>query len=188
MILNLKSQSGFTFIEVIVAVSILAIISLVLYSMLNIGLGLWEHLEQTHWSHNDLQLVVNKMGKDLRSTFYRSSTPERYPFKGNMYQVEFMTYDFETGNVRSVVYEFSPYDETLFLVMGEERVPLITELERLNFYFYHPDLEYWDNYWDGKFQKNQPSMVRMEFAFKDLEEEYRFDFPIFIGQKGIGVK
>ncbi|MCK4257729.1 MAG: prepilin-type N-terminal cleavage/methylation domain-containing protein [Halanaerobiales bacterium] len=185
---DLKSQSGFTFIEIIVAVSILSIISLTLYSMLNIGLGLWEHLDQNQWSHNDLQLIINRIGKDLRSTFFRSSTPDKYFFKGNMYQVEFFSREYETGNIRNVSYEFSPYDETLFLIVEEERIPLITQLERCNFYFYNSDFNYWDNYWDGKIQKKSPSMMRIEFAFKDVEEEYRFDFPIYIGQKGIGVK
>ena len=179
-----NAQSGFTFIEIIVAVSILSIIILTLYSLMDVGFSFWDYIDKSRWSYTDIQMVINEMGKDFRCTFYPTNSP-RYPFKGNMYQVEFFTQELTSGEVSKLVYEYSPYDKTLFLHKGEDKIALLTDVEKCNFFFYHPDYGYWDNYWDSLDKKKIPSAVRLDFFFKDSEEEYKFDMPIYIGEKGI---
>ncbi|AZR72568.1 hypothetical protein BBF96_03710 [Anoxybacter fermentans] len=184
----LRSYSGFTFIEIIVAVTILSIIILTLYSLMDVGFSFWDYIDNSRWSYTDLQLAINKMEKDFRSTFFRSSS-KRYPFIGNMYQVRFFTRDFDSGRVDEILYEYSPLDETLFMVKNDQRIPLLTQIKRCNFYFYHPEYHYWDNYWHSDDKKRVPLMVRIEFTFTDQDDEvYRFDFPIYIERKGISEK
>lgn len=184
---SLHTESGFTFIEIIVAVTILSIIILTLYSLMDVGFSFWDYIDKARWNYSDIQLVVNRMEQDLHSTFFRANST-RYPFKGNMYQVEFYKRQMDDGKVVPVLYEYSPYDKALFLVKGENRIPLLAELERCNFYFYHPDFGYWDNYWDAIDQKKVPSAVCIEFMFTDSEDQYRYEFPIYIEQKGISVR
>lgn len=183
---KVQREAGFTFIEIIVAMTILSIIILTLYSLLDVGFSFRDYIDKSRWNYSDIQLVVNRMEKDLRSTFFRSES-DRYPFKGNMYQVQFFQRQLAGGRVEEMLYEYSPYDQALFLVKGEQRIPLLTQLERCNFYFYHPEFGYWDNYWDAVDKKKLPSVVRIEFMLTGAETMYRFDFPIYIEQKGIGL-
>lgn len=182
----LRSGSGFTFIEIIVAVTILSIIILTLYSLMDVGFSFWDYIDKSRWSYTDIQMVVNKFGEDLRCTFFRPDST-RYPFKGNMYQVEFYTQG-TSGEVTKLTYEYSPYDRTLFLLKGKDKIALLTGLERCNLYFYHPDFAYWDNYWDSVDKKRIPSAVKLTFVFQDAKDyEYKYDLPIYIDQKGIGL-
>lgn len=182
---KLNSNSGFTFIEIIVAVTILSIIVLALYSLMDVGFSFWDYIDKSRWSNTDLQLIVNSLEKDLRSTYYRSSS-QRYPFKGIPYQIEFFSREFETGKVKKVLFEYSSYDQKLFIVKDDKKVNLLEEIKQCNFYFFNPKFGYWDNYWDSADKKQLPSMVRLEFTFTETEEQYRYDFPIYTEQKGIG--
>ncbi len=179
-----KSTNGFTFIEIIVAITILSIIILTLYSLMDLGFSFWDYIDNSRWSYTDLQMAVGRMAKDIRSTFYRSSS-DNYSFTGNMYQIQFCTRDFVTLETQQILYEYSPYDEAVFIIQGEERIPLLTQLESCNFYFYNSEYGYWDNYWDSTDQKKIPSMVRIEFIFTYAEDGYQYDFPIYVDQKGI---
>jgi hypothetical protein len=177
-----------TFIEVIVAMTIVSILILTLTSMLNVGFSFWDYIDHDRWTYSDIQRVVDQIGKDFRTIFFRSADPERFPFQGDMYQISFRNRDFKTGEVGALRYEYVPAEQTLYFVKGEQRVPLLTELERCNWYYFHPEFGYWDNYWDAKDKTIAPSAVRIEFNFVDEEDSYRYDFPIYIEQKGIRVQ
>lgn len=185
----LNSESGFTFLEVIVAVTILSFIILTLYSLLHTGFSFMDYIDNSRWSYNDLQLVKNKMAKDFHSAFYRSGV-NRYNFKGTMYQAHFYTRTLESGQLKEIKYEYSSYDRALFLIKGDKRIPLIEEIKQCNFYFYNSQYKYWDNYWDTGLEETTtlPSMARIEFTFIDSGEKYTFDLPIYTGRKGISTK
>ena len=140
MIKDRRLEAGFTFIEIIVAMTIMAMIILAIFNLLNIGFSLGKYIDDSPWSDSELQLVLRRLAKDLRSTFYRSHSagfPERYPFTGNMYQVCFFSRSFGSEVVEHFCYQYSPYDQILYLQQGDKQIPLISDLERCNFYFYN---------------------------------------------------
>lgn len=184
----LTRESGMTFVEIIIAMTILSILILTLTGMLQVGFSFWDYIDHSRWSYSDIQLVVDQMGKHFRTIYFRSADPERFPFKGDMYQVSFRNREFKTGEVGETRYEYIPAEQTLYFVKDEKRVPLLTEVERCNWYYFHPEFGYWDNYWDAKDKQRTPSAVRIEFTFVGEEDKYRYDFPIYIEQKGIRVR
>lgn len=179
-----KPNSGYTFIEVLIAVTILSIIILTLYSVLDIGLVFRKRIDKTNWSYTQLQQAIAKISKDFRTIFFRSSST-RYSFKGNMYQVSFFIKNFTSGKVEEVQYEYSPADTTLFFQKGAKRITIFTDLKQCNFSYYHPEYKYWDNYWDALEKQQLPQVVRIEFIYTYSEEKFTFDFPIYIEEKGI---
>jgi prepilin-type N-terminal cleavage/methylation domain-containing protein len=183
-----KRESGMTFVEVIVAMTIVSILILTLTSLLHVGFSFWDYIDHSRWTYSDIQLVVDQMGKDFRTIYFRSADPERFPFKGDMYQVNFRVRDFKTGQVGEMRYEYVPTEQILYFIKGESRVPLLEKLELCNWYYFHPEFGYWDNYWDAKDKKLAPSAARLEFTFVGEEGSYRYDFPIYIEQKGIRIR
>lgn len=183
-----RLEAGFTFIEIIIAITILAMIILTVYNLLDMGLSFKDYIDNSHWSYHELQLVMGRMAKDLRSTFYRSQSegfPDKYPFTGNMYQVSFFSRSFDSEEVEHFFYQYSPYDQILYLHRGGKEIPLINDLARCNFYFYNGQHEYWDNYWDSKDKGQPPLLVRIEFVLNSSAQEFSFDFPIYVQQKGL---
>lgn len=183
-----NSESGMTFVEVVVAMTILSILVLTVTMMLRGGFSFWNYVDHERWSYSDIQLVVDQMGKNFRTLFFRSADPERYAFKGDMYQVSFWTRDFKTGEAGEMRYEFVPAEQILYFVKGDKRVPLLEKLERCNWYYFHPEFGYWDNYWDARDKKMTPLAVRLDFTFTGEADGYRFELPIYIEQKGIRVQ
>lgn len=181
-------EAGFTFIETIVTITIMAIIVLALYSLLDIGFSFWDYVDNSHWSYSELQISLGRLAKDLRSTFYRTPPEgfsESYPFTANMYQVSFYARNFDSGEIEKFSYHYSPSEQILYIQQKGKQIPLLKELARWNFYYYNSQHGYWDNYWDSKDKKQPPGVVRIEFAFKSSTKEFSFDFPIYIQQKGL---
>ena len=73
-------RNGFTFIEILLAVSLVGLISLALYQSLSNGIRIWKHA-QRFVVEEDVAIFLEKISHDLRNTFYYSLVS--FESKGN---------------------------------------------------------------------------------------------------------
>ena len=69
-------NKGFTFIEVMLAVSIFAIVAVAINSTFGAGLFAWRSAQETQNLYQDIRLALNKMAGDLENAVLYSDSEE----------------------------------------------------------------------------------------------------------------
>lgn len=80
---------GFTFIELMIAVSIFAVVSVAIYSTFNTGISAWRKAQKSQDIYQDVRLVLEKMVLDLENAVIYSLDPEFSNFKGKENRISF---------------------------------------------------------------------------------------------------
>lgn len=167
-----KNKTGFTFIELMLAVSIFAIVAVVIYSTFNTGISAWKKAEVAQNLYQDIRLTLDKMAEDLENAVKYSEKENFSNFEANQNSISF--YSLEevfTGlpkvpahpELRKISYSLSGsmlqrLDETIPELLQEKPVAqpeeMSAKISELNFSYYYidkttsPASYKWDNVWD----------------------------------------
>jgi len=85
------SRAGFTLLEVLLGVSILAFIGVAAYTALSGGLGSWQKAEEVSVNLQTGRTLIDGLGQLLRSSYVSPRGNEIYSFKGGEESVSFVT-------------------------------------------------------------------------------------------------
>src|SRR3989338_7576018 len=116
--------AGFTIIELLIALSIFAVIAVTLYSTFFAGISVWKRSEDKSGTYQDIRVVFDDIARDLKNMVYFTKEKESaYVFVGMPKKVIFMTLEeyatesMESGKeVARVSYSF---DDTKGELIGE---------------------------------------------------------------------
>jgi general secretion pathway protein J len=190
MILNnpcrVRRQSGFTLLELVVAMTVLGLVLVVLYSGLRIGLNGWDHGEQRAEATNRLRSVQDFLRRQLAQslTVYRASDtqPPAVVFTGHANDVEFiapMLTQLGQGGLYRVRVEgadgrlwvrFRPYLATEQAAGEDREAVLLDEVSGLEWAYFgserndDPEPPRWRSEWVST--ERRPTLVRLNLAVR----------------------
>lgn len=196
-----RNNTAFTLIELLIVVSILAIIATAIFAALSSGINVYRKVQAYTTKQIDILLTLEKMEKDVRNMLNVSNIP----FRGGPEDMSFpgliMEYDRE-GNpaayVGGISYQFN--DETGHLIReehvyaeavsgithgaGPSGSPTSVETAAFSYYYFDAVLKEhtWKNSWNAK--DGIPKAVRIELKFNDGNKDVELARTIFIPQAG----
>jgi len=133
-----KNKAGFTLIEIMLAVSILAMVIATIFTSLRIGINAWEKGESKIEAFQTKRAVNALLFREIKSTYPYTITPgeldkhKKYnAFFGESDSLKFVSYASTTGRSTglSLIEIWSEKDEGLFI---GEREALVSNLSDLN--------------------------------------------------------
>jgi hypothetical protein len=178
-----KSRS-FTFIELLIVTSILAVISLAIYSVLSNGVKIWQLVNQGI-PEEDLNIFFNKFTSDMRNCFKFTDIN----FLGSRYTFEFVTlvsspalqkktvgkviyfYDSDEGVLKREQLDFSQ------LYNGDSGTTqeVLKNIKFLKFKYYAYDVMTKEYVWlDEWVNEGLPVAMRVEFWFNNGKQTNKF--------------
>lgn len=185
-----SKRNGFTFIEMLLAVSLVGLISLALYQSLSNGLRIWKHA-QRFVVEEDIGIFLEKISHDLRNTFQyslisfdgkenkiafptivRTLEDKKRAFGRTNYidQIGKAEYSFDKAH-KTIFRRQANYGQAMEEDYGVERL-LVKPVHSLKFFYYYIE--------DGKYEEKREVADLMPFAVR-VEIEFFED----TGQKRI---
>lgn len=82
----LRNKSGLTFVEVILATALTAMVGVTIYQSLSMGIGVWQRSQQLNLEE-DVVIFFDKLSYDLYNSFLFS----QIKFEGNEFKIAFPT-------------------------------------------------------------------------------------------------
>ncbi len=174
----LSSVPGFTLLELIVALSILSMVTVLIGRGFHLGIDAWEKGEsETTWTQR-LRVLSGLMSQQLKSVYpYGMEIDDEKVilFKGESDSVLFVTTltDSLYGGFKWVRYSFR--DETLMYkegllpdkeltgkMSGDDEI-MDTNIEEIKFEYYSPEEGEWKGSWD--FGEDLPGAVRIKISY-----------------------
>lgn len=198
-VIRMKHRRGFTLMELLVALSIFAVIAICLYSVFSGGVGVWRKQEKIFKYSHSIELALDKMAKELRNAIDYSQPPlhpdspeegKKLKFEGDEKNLSFMTV--HDNNIMKISYFFvsSPdrkgvlkkkisYQKEGF---DEEKHPesvFIEGLDKLYFEYAYQGTDKeeppeWQKEWGDEAVKEGPKKpvgVRVTLEFKEPDQE-----------------
>lgn len=181
-----QNRAAFTFVEMLIVTSILAVVSLAIYAAFNNGVKIWQKINaQTH--EEDLNIFFGKFTTDLKNSFRFTEID----FLGESDELQFSTLvnsrRLGKRTAGEVIYS---YDSMRGIISREERdysaiyrdedgeiTRLAGDIDSLEFryYFYDADVdEYiWLDEWDEE-EGRIPLAVKVELKVGDGAETVKF--------------
>jgi general secretion pathway protein J len=172
------SVSGFTLLELIIALSILSMVIVLIGRGFHLGINAWEKGEsETRWTQR-LRVLSGLMSQQLKSAYpYMVEIDDEKVilFKGETDSVLFVTTlaDSLYGGFKWVRYSFR--EETLMYregllpdkeltgeISGDDEI-MDTNIEEVKFEYYSPEEEEWKESWD--FGEDLPGAVRVKISY-----------------------
>jgi general secretion pathway protein J len=172
------SVSGFTLLELIIALSILSMVIVLIGRGFHLGINAWEKGEsETRWTQR-LRVLSGLMSQQLKSAYpYMVEIEDEKVilFKGETDSVLFVTTltDSLYGGFKWVRYSFR--EETLMYkegqlpdkeltgeISGDDEI-MDTNIEEVKFEYYSPEEEEWKESWD--FGEDLPGAVRVKLSY-----------------------
>ena len=184
-----KNKKGFTLIEILVTVSIVAMMGLAIYAVFARGVAVWELGGRIDERERDIRFALEKIVTELRDSFSFSGID----FGGTKEQIWFPSY-INTGSVTGkpriepgrAAYYFDGAKNALqciqksYIDMFREESPpakeVIPGVTGLEFGYYYQNITKksyeWADSWEGK--GGRPLGVRISVKAKVGEEEKKF--------------
>ncbi|MBU1871511.1 MAG: prepilin-type N-terminal cleavage/methylation domain-containing protein [Candidatus Omnitrophica bacterium] len=180
-----SNGAGFTLIEMLVVLSMFALIGLTLFSTLNNGIKIWQRLNQTV-KQEDVNLFFDRFSTELRNSF-KFKTIE---FRGNKEQINFPTLAASSlqgsmviRGISEVSYSFDKAGQELSkelrtysqIYKGESgsNQKVLKDIDSLKFTYYYYDEDIEEYAWLEDWQsQNLPLAVRIELGFYIDADEY----------------
>lgn len=175
--LSARHKRGFTFIEVIIVISILSIISLVIYTSFSKGINIWQMVNEKS-PEEDMNILLDKFSFDLRNTFKFTGIN----FSGHEDGIEFPVLlnspRFHKKSVGKVVYSYDSNtnllnkEEVDFNQIYEDKKGLIKHslknVKSFKFQYYTYDKGRKEYLWQDEWAKEGlPLAVRIYLEIKD---------------------
>lgn len=149
-------EEGFTLLEILIAITITGIIIGAVFIFLHQGLRIWENYGREEDYSQYIRVLDKNLKNDLKHIFYSEYT-ERNLFKGDNNGLEFyvlkndilqkITYqpDYQQNSIIKSIATIdelteNPEEKTLSFIISKE-------ITRINFLFYDPENNYWENSW-----------------------------------------
>ena len=175
----------FTLVEILITSSLILIVGLAVYSVVNSGISLFKRLSKPYLEE-DVSIFFDKISKELRGSF----SYKGIEFLGEKESLKFPTLITSSGHLSSlkvepgeVSYVFNPKEKkiertekdlsTLYRKSKGQRRTILEGVESLRFkyYFYDPHKE--DYFWVDSY-KNFPLAVRIELVLNYEGKTYDF--------------
>ncbi len=172
------SSSGFTLLELIIALTILTMVIMIIGNGFRLGMNAWEKGEnETLWTQR-FRVLSGLLSQQIKSAYpYEMEIDEEkvVVFQGKADSIMFVTTltDSSYGGFKWVRY--SHKDRTLLLkegllpdkeliekISGNEEI-VDTEIEEIKFSFYSPEEGEWKDSWD--YGKTLPGAVRVKISY-----------------------
>lgn len=196
------SRTGFTFVELILAASIFAIVAVAIYSTFGTGISAWKKTQKAQNVYQDIRLALDKMAQDLESAVLYKDEPDFSNFAGMNNQVSFytlvdvfrempihpelrkITYSLDGNTLRRLEQTFA---ESVQEEQTQESEEIAGQISKLNFFYYYEvaDDEPWMEAWDSA--QSIPRGVKIDLELNgEAEENLAFTKYVFIpqGEKG----
>jgi len=196
MIIERSSRkNGFTFVELLIVVGMLAVVSIAIYTVFSNGVRIWFRVNE-QIPKEDLFIFFDKFTSDLRNSFKFTGIN----FTGDEERIEFATLvkspRLEKNTVGQIIYKYNPVSNRIVRkrrdfsqVYAERSDKIKDELENiksLRFRYFYYDIEkkayFWDDEWVDK--EDLPLAVRMEFRFDDGRQTGKFVKTVSIPANG----
>ena len=171
-------KKGFTLLEVLLGVSILAFIGVAAYTALSGGLRSWQRAEEVSVNLQTGRALIDGLGQLLRSSYKSPLGSEIYSFKGDEESVSFVTASscFRLNQEESFLLRrisVSLEDGVLNLKqsnpLSEEESAakaLSEDLKKISFRYYDSGAEDWIEEWDSS--ENLPSQVEIKLIVANV--------------------
>jgi general secretion pathway protein J len=193
---------GFTLIEIVLAVSIVAVVVLLAASALRVGLRAWESGQRRVDQQQERRALVELLSETLAGAFpyqgRRGLSPERFVlFEGDADGVRFVTnapplvLDAPTAPFHAVVLGRNGSDELRLserivptdepFESGSERI-LSRSVARFRL-AYRDETGAWQERWDGKEAGGIPTAVRFELAVDPARAAPALVIPLPLGKR-----
>lgn len=185
------NQKGFSLLEVMIGVAILAVMSLLLYSIMNSSLTGKTRVERKEEDQHAVRIAMSRMVRDLNQAFLASANFEgvtnkyKTGMKGNKETLDFSTFshlhfirDQKDTDQVTVGYSLRKNDAGFNDLLRREAphlgekidegglaLALLENVMELKFTYYHPDKEEWVEEWDTasiSSLKKLPKAVKIE--------------------------
>lgn len=180
-------RRAFTFIEILIVTSLIAILSLAIFTCFSNGLKLWDRSRQAILTE-DISIFFDRLSSDLRNTFLFSTLP----IDGEEHSFAFPTvvlvpadqrstrageelvdqigrvryaFDFERG---AVIRQQANYSQGTRNDWGDSR-SLVTGIQELKFKYYYAKSKEYQLHADN--QTALPSGIEVDVRFKEGGEE-----------------
>jgi general secretion pathway protein J len=197
-----SDSRGFTLIEIVLAVSIVAVVVLLAASALRVGLRAWESGQRRVDQQQERRALVELLSETLAGAFpyqgRRGLSPERFVlFEGDADGVRFVTnapplvLDAPTAPFHAVVLGRNGSDELRLserivptdepFESGSERI-LSRSVARFRL-AYRDETGAWQERWDGKEAGGIPTAVRFELAVDPARAAPALVIPLPLGKR-----
>lgn len=177
---------GFTFVEVLIAVTIFSILSLAVFSTFSSGMRMWRRVQDTASTQRKVIMEFERFSQDLRMMLNFSDIG----FKGEVEKIIFPV--LSEGKIAQVTYwldegvftrTVQDYKDILDGGKAAKNKRLLKEVGELKFSFPHKkegDTEYsWENTWKkGEEPQVYPPLVKINLKINDAEFNKTICLPV----------
>lgn len=182
-----RRKTGFTFIEIVFVVSLVAVVSFAVYSVFSQGINIWQRLAQEAKT-DEINIFCERISTELRNSFLFTGID----FTGTEYSISFpglvlsrlSSGESQEMTVGRINYSFDIQDKVLnrrqsdysqvFQLKYTPWRQVLSGVKNLKFkyYYYDPkqELYLWKDFWEGPKEVTAlPLAVRVEIGFdKDV--------------------
>jgi general secretion pathway protein J len=188
------AERGFTLIEILVAISILAIVLSSVYGIFTSVSGARERLDADSADYHRARVVFDRLGRELRGAYFQSSNPDLV-FAGGADSPSVLEFELTTtavtpisqtgsgiANVRYLLTEDAEEGREGLVLMRRERpvhepaspndtsdmMRLVPGVEAMSLRFFHDGR--WQTRWDGA-TSGLPELVEISLQFLGREKD-----------------
>jgi general secretion pathway protein J len=197
--IDIYKTTGFTLLEVIIALTILGFILLIIFGAFRLGLSAWERGESTRGEYQRMRAVTQMISHQIKSIVpYKVKTSKAegdyLAFEGKASSLRFVSafpikarqpegfvygiYKFREEGGSLILYEQRVLNKDLFEETPKEEsgVTLLEGISKLRFEYYRegdPEknrTEGWVEEWNAKEEKELPKALKMTITYKNGRE------------------
>lgn len=178
--MRIKDKNGFTLIEILIAVVIISIIILSMYSAFNTGILAYKKIDSAFYAFQEARIIFSRLEKDLRNSFVYSESSSF--FKGTAEALEFFNVsqvyeeDKQYSDLCRIKYELdgsslkrTAYSGLSALSLDNTVKPqdISDNIKTLGFeYAYITEKEKKDIIWQGAWPQEEGQMKQLPLAVK----------------------
>lgn len=175
-----KMKQGFTLLELIIGMTIFAIIAASVYTSLNLGIKLWKQEEGRDNTLQEAIAALEEMAERLRSAFINPEN-ENIKFIGTNQKLDFFSVNKE-GLLENLVFYLEPQGNNewylyqakkSYLSLNDENPPeleiISSKVLKLYFSYYHQKDKKW--YEDWPEESVLPAQVKFVVSFRQSNKE-----------------
>lgn len=196
---------GFTFIELMIAASIFAVVAVAIYSTFGTGISAWKKAQEAQNLYQDIRLALDKMAGDLENAILYSQKEDFLNFLGEEDKISFysLTETFQTlpahRELKKITYNLDEssrilqrleqtFAESLQETQEQEPEEIAAKINNLNFSYCYEDEAAeppyrWEDIWNSDKVIPQGVKIALELDVADKPVFTKYVF-IPIGEKG----